>query len=143
MIFFLPSRQPKGIDVVRVLKVMKIIPETISTSPEVSDRGFTGQLSGWTVVGRGLGQPDIDLRGYGNIATHMKTTVDLPDTLLREAKRAALERQTTLRQLVVNGLLRELRDPSQEGPPFAYCQKLVMNYSFEYEYPEIRSYFQA
>lgn len=42
----------------------------------------------------------------------MKTTVDLPENLVRSAKRAAIERRTTLRQLVQQGLQRELADPS-------------------------------
>lgn len=42
----------------------------------------------------------------------MKTTVELPDELLLLAKRAALERGTTLRALIENGLSRELKDPS-------------------------------
>lgn len=35
---------------------------------------------------------------------HMRTSVDIPDPLLRQAKKAARERGTTLRQLVVEGL---------------------------------------
>ena len=42
----------------------------------------------------------------------MKTTVELPDELLLLAKRAALERGTTLKALIQNGLSRELKDPS-------------------------------
>jgi hypothetical protein len=36
--------------------------------------------------------------------THMRTSVDIPDHLLRRAKKAARERGTTLRQLLVDGL---------------------------------------
>lgn len=42
----------------------------------------------------------------------MKTTVDLPEELVRSAKRVAIERRTTLRQLVQQGLKRELAQPS-------------------------------
>jgi hypothetical protein len=35
---------------------------------------------------------------------HMRTSVDIPDPLLRQAKRVARERGTTLRQLLVDGL---------------------------------------
>jgi hypothetical protein len=34
----------------------------------------------------------------------MRTSVDIPDHLLRQAKKTARERGTTLRQLVVDGL---------------------------------------
>lgn len=35
---------------------------------------------------------------------HMRTSVDIPDPLLRQARRAARERGTTLRQLLLEGL---------------------------------------
>lgn len=38
----------------------------------------------------------------------MKTTVDLPDDLAIEVKKAAAERRTTIRDLVERGLRREL-----------------------------------
>ena len=38
----------------------------------------------------------------------MRTTLDLPDDLLRQAKIAAVQRRSTLRDLVANGLRREL-----------------------------------
>jgi len=38
----------------------------------------------------------------------MKTTVDIPDSLLNEARRAAAKRGTTLRSLVEEGLRRVL-----------------------------------
>jgi hypothetical protein len=41
-----------------------------------------------------------------------KTTVELPDELLLLAKQAALERRTTLKALILNGLSRELKDSS-------------------------------
>ena len=34
----------------------------------------------------------------------MKSTVELPEPLLRRAKRCALERRTTLRRLIIEGL---------------------------------------
>jgi hypothetical protein len=39
----------------------------------------------------------------------MKTTVELPDDLLLEAKRKALEEKTTLRDIVERALRRELK----------------------------------
>ena len=44
----------------------------------------------------------------------MKTTIDLPDDLALRAKTVALSRKTTLRNLVVRGLEREIRNPSPE-----------------------------
>ena len=41
----------------------------------------------------------------------MKTTLDLPEILLRRAKRKALETNTTLKALVISGLKRELHAP--------------------------------
>ena len=38
----------------------------------------------------------------------MKTTVDLPEDLMIEVKKAAAERRTTIRDLVERGLRREL-----------------------------------
>jgi hypothetical protein len=38
----------------------------------------------------------------------MKTTIEVPDDLILEAKRAALNRKTTLRALMLSGLRREL-----------------------------------
>lgn len=45
----------------------------------------------------------------------MKTTIDLPDELVREAKRAAIARGTTLRSLVLRGLQREIQTPSGDS----------------------------
>lgn len=41
----------------------------------------------------------------------MKTTVDLPDELLREAKKVAVDRDTSLRELVIRGLEHEIHTP--------------------------------
>ena len=54
----------------------------------------------------------LDIWGYGFTVHCMKTTVELPDELLLLAKQAALERRTTLKALILNGLSRELKDPS-------------------------------
>jgi hypothetical protein len=42
----------------------------------------------------------------------MKTTIDLPDMLLIEAKKRAAESRTTLREIFERGLRRELADRS-------------------------------
>lgn len=48
-------------------------------------------------------------------AALMRTTLDLPDDLLQQAKIAAVKRRSTLRDLVASGLRRELaaNDPRQ------------------------------
>ena len=52
--------------------------------------------------------------GWGSKIKSMKTTVELPDAVLVRAKTVAIARKTTLRQLILNGLLRELQSPSAE-----------------------------
>lgn len=46
----------------------------------------------------------------------MKTTVELPDDLLKAAKKRAAETRTTLRELVERGLRRELRGDGNQRP---------------------------
>ena len=48
------------------------------------------------------------------MATHMKTTLDLDDTLLIEAKTVAARRRTTLKSLVEHALRREIRPSPAE-----------------------------
>ncbi len=48
---------------------------------------------------------------YGNMGSHMKTTVDLSDALLIAAKKRAAEDRTTLRAILERGLRRELNRP--------------------------------
>ena len=48
---------------------------------------------------------------YGNMGA-VKTTVELPEDLLIEAKKRAAEHRTTLRTLIENGLRRELGEPA-------------------------------
>ncbi|HVS14741.1 MAG TPA: type II toxin-antitoxin system VapB family antitoxin [Thermoanaerobaculia bacterium] len=43
----------------------------------------------------------------------MKTTIEIPDALLEEARRLASARATTVKALVVAGLRRELREQSR------------------------------
>jgi hypothetical protein len=45
--------------------------------------------------------------------TFMRTTLDLPDDVLRRAKIAAVERGSSLRQLVIDALRHEMDAPSQ------------------------------
>ena len=54
----------------------------------------------------------------------MKTTIDLPEALLRRAKVTAARRQTSLKNLVVEGLQRVLSSSSGgEGPSGAVADK--------------------
>ena len=46
---------------------------------------------------------------YGYMVSHMKTTVDLPDALLIEAKKRAAELRRPLRELIAEGLRAVLR----------------------------------
>lgn len=50
------------------------------------------------------------------MVTHMKTTVDLSDSLLKAAKRDARDRGTTLRALIEEGLRRVLKDKVAQAP---------------------------
>jgi hypothetical protein len=43
----------------------------------------------------------------------MRTTIDLPDDVLHKAKIAAVERGSSLRQLVIDALRHELEGPSR------------------------------
>ena len=47
----------------------------------------------------------------------MKTTVDLPEDVLRRAKAAAALRGRKLRELVLEGILRVLDEPEPIAPP--------------------------
>lgn len=47
----------------------------------------------------------------------MKTTLDLPDDLLIEAKTLAARRKTTLRAIVESALRREIRPPAEMENP--------------------------
>ena len=62
------------------------------------------------------------LRKYG----YMKTTIDIPDPLYRQAKIRAVEQSTSLKDILLRGLERELRagsdhpaDPAPQVPYFA------------------------
>jgi Arc/MetJ family transcription regulator len=46
----------------------------------------------------------------------MKTTIDIADSLLEEARRLAARRSTTLKALVEAGLRRELRESAKAAP---------------------------
>jgi hypothetical protein len=60
----------------------------------------------------------VDGSPYSHIVTHIvKTTLDLSDDLLIQAKTVAARRRTTLRALVEHALRRELRPATEEQNP--------------------------
>ena len=64
--------------------------------------------------GAALFSPKDDAHIYGNMGYCMKTTVEIQDELLIEAKKHAAEHRTTIRALIERGLRREL---GSEAPP--------------------------
>lgn len=52
------------------------------------------------------------------MVTHMKTTIDLPDALLADARRVASREKTTLRALMEEGLREALRRRKAKPEPF-------------------------
>lgn len=46
----------------------------------------------------------------------MRTSIDIPDPLLRRAKKLARERGTTLREILLQGLRSAVEAPSRPGP---------------------------
>jgi hypothetical protein len=46
----------------------------------------------------------LRLWGAANMLTHMRTSIDMPDALLAQARRVARSRGSTLRELVIEGL---------------------------------------
>lgn len=51
-----------------------------------------------------------------HIYGHMKTTVELPDALLHRAKVVAAQRKTTMKELLVTALEKELAEPPPSPP---------------------------
>jgi hypothetical protein len=56
------------------------------------------------------------LYGCGDTVAHMKTTVNLPDELLREAQELARRERTTLRALIETGLRAVVKQSSSSAP---------------------------
>lgn len=53
-----------------------------------------------------------------NIAGNMKTTIDIAEAVLKEARETAARDHTTLKELVHEGLLRVLEDRRARRQPF-------------------------
>lgn len=53
--------------------------------------------------------------GWRGTVARMKTTIELPDELAREARELALEQRTTLKDLVVEGLRSEVERRREPG----------------------------
>ena len=47
----------------------------------------------------------------------MKTTIDLPEQLLERTKIAAARRRTTIKNLIIEGLEKVLREETPAAPP--------------------------
>jgi hypothetical protein len=47
---------------------------------------------------------------------HMRTTINLPDELIQRAKKAALEADTTLTEIIANALRESLSRHRRKGP---------------------------
>jgi hypothetical protein len=52
------------------------------------------------------------------MASHMKTTVEIPDTLLAKAQEIAARKKTTLRALVQEGLIRVVEQDRKKEKPY-------------------------
>ena len=62
---------------------------------------------------------------YGHI---MKTTIDLPDTILERTKIAAARRRTTLKKLVIEGLEKVLNEENSPRVPQETLSRLYQGY---------------
>ena len=58
----------------------------------------------------------------------MKTTVDLPDSILERTKNAAVRRRTSIKNLIIEGLETVLRGEIPTEPPAAAFARLRQGY---------------
>ena len=54
--------------------------------------------------------------GISDMGTHMKTTIEIADSLFERAKRLASKERLTLRELIESGLRRELDERRAKKP---------------------------
>lgn len=64
----------------------------------------------------------------------MKTTIEIPDDLLRRSKIKAAERGSTLKELVIHGLEREIRDDFTDESTKARHRKTMRNFLSEFRF---------
>jgi hypothetical protein len=73
----------------------------------------------WNGVSQGLILYRIRLAsGFGTIELAMRTSCDIPDSLLQRARAAAAKRGIPLRQLVCEALTGKLRDSARDDKPW-------------------------
>jgi hypothetical protein len=70
------------------------------------------------------GDSMLDVNPYFHIYGLMKTTIDLPDDILERTKIAAAKRRTSIKNLVIEGLERVLREEPSADPPAAALARL-------------------
>jgi hypothetical protein len=58
----------------------------------------------------------------------MKTTIDLPDSIMERTKIAAARRRTTIKNLVIEGLEAVLREDAPPSPPADALARLRHGY---------------
>src|SRR6266571_4332352 len=58
---------------------------------------------------------DLLADAYCDTYSHMKTTVEIPDTILEEARKIAARQETTLRVLIIEGLRRIIAERKRPG----------------------------
>jgi len=93
------------------LASLQIKPPAIEVSTQRTDTA--------SVAMQLAGVQQLDTNPYSNIDTHMKTTIELPDNLLKKAKATALKRNTTLKELITKALQREIT-PYPKGEDTAF-----------------------
>lgn len=70
------------------------------------------------------------------MVTHMKTTIEIADALLKEAKRLAEKEKTTVRALVEDGLRRVLDERKRKRKPYAFKLVTVKGSGLQPDLPE-------
>jgi hypothetical protein len=66
----------------------------------------------------------------------MKTTIEISDPLLRDARKAAAKEGTTLRALVEQGLRKVLAERRQRKPPFRLRKASVKGQGLQPEFAD-------
>lgn len=76
------------------------------------------------------------------MVSHMKTTVEIPDSLLEDAKQTAARERTTVRALIIEGLRRLLRERRAPAPfrlrKATFCGQGLQPYVADASWEQIR-----